>query len=97
MRDLIASLSQKRESLQVSSDRKSISLSTLEVGLDPPTMQGPPGTWQLLTVNWASPLQASIKEAAGSVEDVQGFQMLPVREQRDTWGSLVRVYLPLKQ
>lgn len=95
MRDLIVPLSQEWESLQVSSNWKSIPLPTLGVGLDPPIVQGPPGAWQLLTINCASPLQASIREATSRVEDVQGFQMFPVVEQRDTQGSLVRVHLPI--
>lgn len=95
MRVFIVSLSQKWKSLQVSSDRKSIPLPTLVVGLDPPIVPGPPGAWQLLTIICASPLQASIREATGRVEDVQGFQMFPVIEQRDTQGSLVRVHLPI--
>lgn len=84
LRDLVVSLSQKLESLQVSSSRKGTAL-PIVAGLDPPggpsMVQRLPRIWQALAVSHVSPLQASVTEAASRGEDVQGFQMFQVIEQ----------------
>lgn len=93
MKDLVQSLSQKIENLQVSSDQKSIPFPTVVAGLDLPMMQGPPRSWKTLLVGHASSLQTSAREAASREKDVQGFPRFPVIEQRDAQGNLVRVPL----
>lgn len=82
---LVATHSQRLETLQVSSDWKIIPLPVVVTVLDPPITQGPPGVPQTLTVPQASPLQARIRETASRGEDAQGFQMFPVIEQRYAW------------
>lgn len=85
MRDFVVSLSQ--ETLQVSSDLKSIPPSTIVTGLDPPMVHGLPGAQQILPVYHKSPLQAGVMEATDREEDAQGFQMLLVIEQRRSGKS----------
>ncbi|KAM7327005.1 hypothetical protein ACRRTK_013372 [Alexandromys fortis] len=98
LRELVVSLSQKLESLQVSS-RKGTPLPTVMAGLDPPgepsVVQRLPTVWQTLTVSHMSPLEASVKEAASRGEDVQGFQMFQVIEQRDAQGNIILVRMPV--
>lgn len=93
--DSIASLSQKLETLQVSSDGKSIPLPSVVAGLDPTVVHEIPRAWQSLTVSHESPLQATIRKATDRGEDVEGFQMFPVIKQRDAQGNLVRMHLPI--
>ncbi|XP_041911056.1 endogenous retrovirus group K member 5 Gag polyprotein-like [Arvicola amphibius] len=98
LRGLVVSLSQKLESLQVSS-QEGTPLPTVRAGLGPPggpsVVQRLPRVWQALTVSHMSPLQASIKEAASRGEDVQGFQMFQVIEQRDAQGNVILVHVPI--
>lgn len=98
LRDLVVSLSQKLESLRVSSSRKGSPLPVV-AGLDPPggpsMVQRLPRIWQALAVSRVSPLQASVTEAASRGEDVQGFQMFQVIEQRDAQGNTIWVRMPI--
>lgn len=98
LRDLVVSLSQKLESLQASSSRKGTPLPVV-AGLDPPggpsVVQRLPRVWQALAVSCVSPLQASVTEAANRGEDVQGFQMFQVIEQRDAQGNIIWVNMPI--
>lgn len=93
---MLTLLSQKIETLYLSSYQKNTSLPAITAGLDPLLkVQRPPGASQTLSAKLASPLQSSIREAACRGKDKEGFQMFPVIEQRNAQGNLVRAHLPI--